>query len=134
MDINKQGFTDVKNILTRGDTFNGYIQVVPGEDHPMDALKLDRKDTANKPLPLLMPYEALVAYSDISDVGNAKYGERESWKNSTNGVAVYANAAARHLFKLLQGEEIDPETGLPHYKAVVWNAAAVAWHYENKKK
>jgi hypothetical protein len=135
LDINKLGFSDLQKLIDLGevkpgDVINGCkIPELIKKSKVLEYCGVDRKDTANKPLPLLMPYEALVAYSNISDVGLKKYGERDSWRNSTNGVEVYANAAARHLFKLLQGEEVDSETGLPHYMAVVWNAAAVAWHY-----
>ena len=91
----------------------------------------DRKDVAGKPLPLLMPYEALVAYSKVSDYGNAKYGNRDSWKHATHeeGFDRYSNAAVRHLYSIQNGTE-DQESHLPHIYQALWNICAAVWHYE----
>lgn len=90
----------------------------------------DRKDTNGKPLPLLTPYEALTAFSKVSDYGNEKYGNRDSWTHNTDGVLVYSNAAARHLFKSSQND-IDKESGLPHLYHALWSVCAAIWHREN---
>ena len=93
--------------------------------------EVDRKDVKGKPLPLLMPYEALCAYSRVSDCGNKKYGNRDSWKFSETGVETYSNAAARHLFKFTS-EHIDHESGLCHLDHALWSVAAAIWHYQRK--
>lgn len=100
---------------------NGIVQNKP---------KTDRKDVLGKPLPLLMPYCCLEAYSKVSDDGFQKYKDRCSWMNNTNGVEVYSNAAARHLFKSTT-EVIDPESGLPHLYAALWSICSAIWHHEN---
>jgi hypothetical protein len=91
----------------------------------------DRKDVKGKPLPLLMPYEALCAYSKVSDYGNKKYGNRDSWKHSgpEEGFEKYANAAARHLFN----PGVDAESNLPSIYQALWNVCAAVWHYERMK-
>jgi hypothetical protein len=94
---------------------------------------VDRKDIKDKPNPLLMPYEALAAYSKVSDYGCKKYGNRDSWKHSATGVETYANAAARHLFKA-QLEDLDPESGISHYAHALWSLAAVLYHEGNPLK
>jgi hypothetical protein len=96
---------------------------------------VDRKDITGKVNPLLIPFEAVTAFSIISDYGNAKYGNRDSWMHSEpdEGVARYLAAGARHSFKAAQGEELDPESGIPHVYANLWNAAVVCWHYERLK-
>src|SRR6266705_6524847 len=94
---------------------------------------VDRKDTTGKPLPLLMPYEALVAYSKVSDYGYKKYGNRESWKHSTSGVETYTNAAARHLYKS-QYEQVDEESSLSHLHHALWSLCAAVWHLERQSK
>src|SRR6266446_1165574 len=94
---------------------------------------VDRKDTTGKPLPLLMPYEALVAYSKVSDYGYKKYGNRESWKHSTSGVETYTNAAARHLYKS-QYEQVDEESSLSHLHHALWSLCAAVWHLERQYK
>ena len=89
----------------------------------------DRKDVEGKILPLLIPYEAMVAYCKVSDVGNRKYGNRDSWRFAINGVETYSNAAARHLFQ----NGLDSESGLPHLYHTLWNVAAAIWHYEKQR-
>jgi hypothetical protein len=91
----------------------------------------DRKDTLNKYNPLLIPIEALKAYSAVSDYGNKKYGGRESWKLAEDGYEKYSSAASRHLF-YSTAEDIDSESGLPHCYATLWNAAAAVWHYNKR--
>ena len=98
-----------------------------------DTLILDRKDIKDKPNPLLMPYEALVAYSKVSDYGCKKYGNRKSWQDSKTGVATYTAAAARHLFKSVN-ETDDPESTLPHLYHCLWSVAAAIWHQERLNK
>lgn len=45
--------------------------------------------------------------------GKKKYGE-DNWKHVPNAKVRYWDAARRHLGKILQGEILDPESGLPH--------------------
>ena len=94
--------------------------------------KSDRKDVSGKIDPFLMPWEAVVAFNKISDYGYAKYGNRHTWQFSKprEGVHRYLAAAVRHAWKVIWGEEIDPESGIPHVYAVLWNAAVVCWHWE----
>jgi hypothetical protein len=96
----------------------------------------DRKDVSGKHSPSLMPIEADRAYSAVSDYGLAKYGNRYTWKENDpdEGIRKYLDAAIRHAKAHLQIREIDPESGLPHVYAVVWNAAAAVWHYERRRK
>jgi hypothetical protein len=98
-------------------------------------LNEDKKDTNGKYNPLLIPIEALKAYSEVSDYGNNKYGGRDSWKHSppADGYDTYSNAAARHLHQAMI-EDIDSESGLPHCYATLWNAAAAVWHYEKRNQ
>ena len=90
---------------------------------------VDRKDIKDKPNPLLMPYEALVAYSKVSDYGCKKYGNRDSWKHSATGVETYTAAAARHLYKFADNH-LDEESSLCHLYHALWSISAAIWHYE----
>lgn len=45
--------------------------------------------------------------------GKKKYGE-DNWKRVPNARVRYWDAARRHLGKMLQGEELDQESDLPH--------------------
>lgn len=93
----------------------------------------DRKDVAGKLDPLLIPFEAVNAYAEVSNYGVEKYGNRDSWKNSTAGVEVYTGAAARHLYKSRQ-QSMDDESGLPHLYHCLWSVAAAIWHLEREGK
>src|SRR5258708_10331944 len=92
----------------------------------------DRKDVNGKYNPLLMPIEADKAFSEVSDYGNQKYGNRDSWKNNPaeEGVSKYVAAAVRHGKAFAQLGELDEESGLAHVKQLLWNAAAACWHWE----
>src|SRR4029077_5106713 len=95
-------------------------------------MSTDRKDTNGKHNPLLLPIEADKAFSEVSDYGNKKYGNRDSWKNNTpeEGVTKYVAAAVRHGKAYAQSGEHDAESGLAHVKQLLWNAAAACWHWE----
>jgi hypothetical protein len=95
------------------------------------AVEYDRKDMEDKPNLLMMPYEALAAFSVVSDYGNRKYGDRNSWQHSRSGVETYANAAVRHLFKS-RLEPIDQESTLPHLYHALWSVSAAIWHFDRK--
>src|SRR5258708_9239588 len=95
-------------------------------------MSTDRKDVNGKHNPLLMPIEADKAFSEVSDYGNQKYGNRDSWKENTpeEGVYKYVAAAVRHGKAHAQLGELDAESGLAHVKQLLWNSAAACWHYE----
>lgn len=46
--------------------------------------------------------------------GVEKYGDPDNWLTVTDGHRRYVDAACRHLSRVLDGEHIDPESGLPH--------------------
>jgi len=96
---------------------------------------VDRKIN-DKHNPLLLPVEADIAFSKISDYGFAKYQNRDTWMANTpeEGIEKYLAACVRHAKSHMHQNEIDPESGLPHIYAVLWNAAAVCWHYERLKE
>lgn len=53
--------------------------------------------------------------------GAKKYG-RDNWKLARNSdVDRYLDACLRHAFALRSGEEIDPESGLPHAAHIITN-------------
>ena|SRR5260221_81614 len=95
-------------------------------------MSTDRKDLNGKHNPLLMSIEADKAFSEVSDYGNQKYGNRNTWMENTpaEGVTKYVAAAVRHGKAYAQTGELDAESGLAHVKQLLWNAAAACWHYE----
>ena len=82
----------------------------------------DSKTGDGKPRWSLLPYEALEEVLKVMEHGNTKYPV-DSWKAKTGDYGTrYKNAAQRHLVAMMKGEEIDPESGLPHAAHLACNA------------
>ena len=71
-----------------------------------------RKDDAGKPRITLIPPEALLGIASALTYGASKYGA-DNWQKGTDWRR-YADALARHLIAWLMGENLDPESKLPH--------------------
>jgi Domain of unknown function (DUF5664) len=81
-------------------------------------MRAGQKDDAGKDRYDLIPLEALRGVALVLTHGAQKYAPY-GWTSVPNAFARYRAAAERHLQNvLLDGEEMDPESGLPH-----------AWHY-----
>jgi hypothetical protein len=70
------------------------------------------KHDLDKPDLSLLPYEFLAGVAQAMMFGEKKYGRY----NFMGGIAWHriGAAGARHLFKWLGGEDLDPESGLHH--------------------
>lgn len=68
---------------------------------------------------------ALLAVADVSREGLHKYPTYEGWKQTPNGIPVYADALLRHVLAYAGGELVDPESGLSHLAHAAWNALAI---------
>lgn len=68
----------------------------------------------------LVPVEAIEALGAVLTHGASKYGDR-NWERGMAWSRPYA-ALLRHLLAWWRGEDIDPESGLPH----LWHAATNA--------
>ena len=69
------------------------------------------------------PVAKLLAVVDVGTYGAAKYSP-DGWLGVPDGKRRYAEAAVRHRLKELAGEELDPESGLPHAAHYLWNLLA----------
>lgn len=67
----------------------------------------------NKPGIDKVPPVAIMEMGRVMQHGAAKYGPM-NWRHDRITFSTYYNAALRHLFAMLDGEWIDPESGLPH--------------------
>lgn len=67
----------------------------------------------------LFPDTAIVAGAMAMHEGACKYG-RYNWRKSGVRASVYMDALERHMKSWWNGEDIDPDSGLPH----VWKALA----------
>lgn len=61
----------------------------------------------------LVPWGAVVQVAPVFAVGAKKYGPH-NWREYKIQRMTYLAAALRHLFADIDGQTIDPETGLPH--------------------
>ena len=67
---------------------------------------------------------SLTAMMEVATFGANKY-TRKGFLSVPNGEERYLDALIRHLLKHGSGEELDPETNLPHLHHALWNMAAV---------
>lgn len=72
---------------------------------------------------------ALLGIGACITFGKSKYPKSDNWKLVDDGMNRYADSLMRHLLKYYSGEEVDPETGLPHLFHAGWNMLAVIEFY-----
>ena len=61
----------------------------------------------------LLPPKAIVEVAKVLTFGAQKYGP-ENWKELEDLQNRYTAGALRHIFAHMDGEKLDPETGLSH--------------------
>ena len=66
-----------------------------------------------KPSLWLNPSSALIRMAIVFALGAVKYGPY-NWRKNAILYTVYLSAALRHLLSVLDGEDVDPESGQPH--------------------
>lgn len=94
--------------------FKGPVQMFRTEkaSNPKDAIGSDK-------LPLhLWPGTATAAGCIGLLNGMLKYG-RSNWRVAGVRASIYVDAAKRHLDAWFEGEEVDPDDGVPHLSAVL---------------
>ncbi len=76
-------------------------------------LNVGRKDDAGKLRYTLLPIGALTSIVRVLEFGARKYGA-DNWRMVDDGAGRYTEALLRHIMAYLEGERLDPESGLPH--------------------
>jgi hypothetical protein len=74
----------------------------------------------------LLPMEPVEAIISVLQFGAGRYG-RENWKMLQNARERYYSACMRHLSSWRKGEDIDPDSDLPHLAHAMCNL--VFLHY-----
>ena len=64
---------------------------------------------------------ALWEVGRVGTFGAKRYGAN-NWQHLENPKERYMDALCRHLFKHLQGEKVDEESGLLHLSHLAWNS------------
>ena len=78
----------------------------------------------------LIPPEAMMALAKVYRYGAKKYTDPRNWEKGMNWSRLYSSAM-RHMLKFWNGEDDDPESGLPHTWHAFWNVCALVWYREH---
>lgn len=83
-----------------------------------------------KPKWSLVDFKSLEPMVRVLEYGCTKY-EKDNWKKGLDNIEVL-ESLSRHLFALMSGEELDPESQLPHIGHIMCNAMFFQYH-KNKE-
>jgi len=72
-----------------------------------------RKFDGEKPRMYLLPPKAIKEVAKVLTFGAQKYDE-DNWKKLDNLQNRYTGASLRHIFAIMEGEDLDPETECYH--------------------
>lgn len=81
----------------------------------------EAKADGGKIRPTLVPVSLIRAVAEVREYGCRKYHDPDNWKKVAD--VRYKNALYRHWLAFLDGEERDPESGLPHLWHIACNVA-----------
>jgi len=79
----------------------------------------------------LVDFNALKSMVNVLEYGMNKY-DAHNWKKGLPYTDTI-ESMLRHIFAFLHGEDIDPESGLPHTGHIMCNAMFLSYYYEYKK-
>lgn len=82
------------------------------------------RNDAGKPLFSLVPSDALEGVAAVLEYGARKYAER-NWEKGMSWSRCF-NSGMRHAWKWWRGQDLDPESGLPHIDHAVCNFLMLA--------
>lgn len=88
------------------------------------------KKDAGKPRLSLIPGVALAAAARALGFGAAKYSDFNYRKGLSHRRVI--DALLRHTAVYLEGEDLDPESGLSHIDHILANACILAWMVVNR--
>ena len=80
----------------------------------------------------LVPPDAIRAMAKVLEVGAKKYALR-NWELGASYSVPYASLM-RHLLAFWDGEDLDPESGLPHVYHILMNSAMLVRYFEEFKE
>ena len=86
------------------------------------------KDTKGKARLELLKRHTLIGIAKVREFGINKYQNDVDWQHTPEHA--YLGAALRHIYAAIDGEELDPESGLPHIDHAM---ASLMLHSEQKR-
>lgn len=114
-DFNEKPFTEL--------TFEQFKKLYMQEDKSL-------RYNEGKPKWSLVDFKSLEPMVRVLEYGCTKY-EKDNWKKGLDNTEVL-ESLSRHLFALMSGEELDPESQLPHIGHIMCNAMFFQYH-KNKE-
>ena len=90
-------------------------------------MKKGRKSDYGKPRWDLLPWSQAEEVVKVLTFGASKY-KPNNWRHIKDGERRYFAAALRHLAASANGEDLDSETGFPHYSHAICSLFFAAWH------
>lgn len=87
------------------------------------------KFDGNKARMELIPLGAVQEIAKVMTFGANKYADN-GWKTLPRAEERYTGALLRHLTAIQSGEQVDPESGLPHISHVACNALFLTHFYK----
>lgn len=85
-----------------------------------------------KPQWSLVNFKSLLPLVAVLEFGAKKY-DRNNWQKGLQ-LHQILESSARHLFALMDGEENDPESGLPHIGHLQCNTMFYQYHKDKAKE
>jgi len=79
----------------------------------------------------LVDFKALRSMVKVLEYGVGKY-DAHNWKKGLPYTDTM-ESMLRHIYAFLDGEDIDPESGLPHTGHIMCNAMFLSYYYEYMK-
>lgn len=73
-----------------------------------------------------LPPDILLELGEIYAYGEKKYA-RNNWLNG-NDWHEFIGSALRHIYRWMDGEDIDPESNLPHLAHAAWNIMTLRYY------
>ncbi len=77
----------------------------------------------------LIPVEAILGEADVFGFGATKYGRHNFRKGMDHSRVL--DAALRHILAIVNGEDLDPESGKPHWAHARCCLAMYAFYQSN---
>lgn len=75
----------------------------------------------------IISLKAFTSTADVLEYGAKKYA-RNNWRKLSPEPLAAADSMYRHIDALLQGEELDPESNLPHLGHIMCNVMFLSYH------
>lgn len=121
--------TDQKDIERGKDLIDKIDTMIESVENPQAMRKNEGKPQLSYVLDVMPALKDMVA---VMEFGAGKY-ERNNWQRGFPKDKLL-DSMLRHIDAFYSGEDVDPESGLPHVGHIMCNAAFLAYHFGSNSK